>query len=308
MPTSNGQDRSNYTTTINFSKTAKRRSKSDFKQQESKINNMAQTDSFRKQVNRVLASQEAIRAPLDPAYVYIPDQRLREIVQKLVNSEQDRLTNNVDPNLITQINHRGCSLFFSRIGSNPFEVNQNVSQGQVEQQQQQQIQQQPQNIPKVAFEENFVNKSNEPIPPQTYVNNNNMISSSTQKIEPSNLIYTERAPNIIVSPQPVINNEIPPEANRIIQQDLAQNPLVSGERTYRIVLNKTNSAAGEEPKILKVVVRSQSVPKLPQIQPKYVIQQPKPQIIQYQMQPNINTQNSYYEGEPQNNNNNNNNN
>ncbi len=52
----------------------------------------------------------------DSPFVCIQDPKLREIVKKLVRAERDRDNFNLDPNLVTQIDHKGYSLFFSRNG------------------------------------------------------------------------------------------------------------------------------------------------------------------------------------------------
>ena len=90
--------------------------------------------------------------------------------------------------------------------------------------------------------------------------------SYIQSRDPVNLIY----PETVTTPNPIITDQIPPEVNRVIQEDLAKNPLRSGERTYQVVLNENNPRPGEQPKVVKVVVRSQNTQKLPQVKPKYV--------------------------------------
>ncbi|RNA41713.1 hypothetical protein BpHYR1_040509 [Brachionus plicatilis] len=231
MPTSNGINRSNYTTSTNFS---------------------------------VVTS----------SYVFIPDQRLREIVQKLVNSEQDRIANTIDPNLITQINHRGYSLFFSRTGVNPF----------------QQQHQQDQNNTLELNSSNQATSENEPkensqnnqkvepieIPSEASTARNNVVTM-TQVSDQQNSVYTERAPTMVFNQSVPMQDEIPPEVNRAIQQDLATNPLYGAERSYKIVLN--NKMPGEEPRVVKVIAKSPNYQQLPQIQPRYIIQQ-KPQYVQ----------------------------
>ncbi|RNA14959.1 hypothetical protein BpHYR1_047534, partial [Brachionus plicatilis] len=236
---------------------------------------VAQKDPVRNQINRYLAAQDSNQMPLDSSYVFIPDQRLREIVQKLVNSEQDRIANNIDPNLITQINHRGYSLFFSRTGVNPF----------------QQQHQQDQNNTLELNSSNQATSENEPkensqniqkvepieIPSETSTARNNVVTM-TQVSDQQNSVYTERAPTMVFNQSVPMQDEIPPEVNRAIQQDLATNPLYGAERSYKIVLN--NKMPGEEPRVVKVIVKSPNYPKLPQIQPKYMIQK-KPQYVQY---------------------------
>lgn len=50
---------------------------------------------------------------------------------------------------------------------------------------------------------------------------------------------------------------IPPEVNRIIEQDLAKNPVVAGaERMYRIVINSPNP--NEDAQVVRVLVKNES--------------------------------------------------
>lgn len=269
MPISNGKDRSNYTTTTNFSM-IKRASVNPVKRNNSVA--VEHKDPVRQQVNRYLALQESPRMPIDSSYVYIPDQRLREIVQKLIISEQDRISNNIDPNLITQINHRGYSLFFSRTGFNLFDKKQLKVNSE-------NLTTDP-NLPtQTPTEKSQDDKIDEPI---RYLNESSVPQTNEitdiQWNDQNNSVYKERAQTMLFNHVVTINDQIPPIVNQAIQQDLEKNPLNGSERSYKIVLN--NKTPGKEQRIIKVLVKSQNHQKLPKIQTNYIIHQ-KPKYLKF---------------------------
>lgn len=54
---------------------------------------------------------------------------------------------------------------------------------------------------------------------------------------------------------------IPPEVNKIIEQDLAKNPLQNGgERVYRVVINRNLTSPGQDAQVVRVIVRSEGRP------------------------------------------------
>ena len=73
--------------------------------------------------------------------------------------------------------------------------------------------------------------------------------------------------------------EIPPEVNRIIQQDMLNNPSKSGERTYKIVAHNKGT---NQPQVIRLVVKSKpnSLAKATESLPVLVTQ--KPIVVQQQ--------------------------
>lgn len=86
-------------------------------------------------------------------------------------------------------------------------------------------------------------------------------------------------------------NGIPLEVSKIIEQDLAKNPLTSGaERMYRVVINRNLTSPTEDAQVVRVIVKSQgqNQPTLisqPRSQSTVLLQPTQPVIIQPQSPP-----------------------
>lgn len=88
-------------------------------------------------------------------------------------------------------------------------------------------------------------------------------------------------------------NGIPPDVSKIIEQDLAKNPLPSGtERLYRVVINRNLTSPSEDAQVVRVIVKSQGGHNQPvttglvsQPRSQSVVVQTTPVIIQPQSPP-----------------------
>lgn len=79
-------------------------------------------------------------------------------------------------------------------------------------------------------------------------------SSRTQ--DTKTMIVNETGTLAASSSSPI--NGIPSEVNKIIEQDLAKNPLPPGaERLYRVVINRNLTSPSEDAQVVRVVVKSQ---------------------------------------------------
>lgn len=286
MPTSSGHDRNNYSTSYNFSRSPTLKRRSDSVLRNNNNNNNSTNQSISRPINDdyqprseyvkkpvKLATEKVdqdytIVQPIDPAYVNIQDRNLREIVQRLVQSENERAAKNIDPNLVTQIDHKGCSLYFSRSGANPFDIKPQLKPTKEKFSQTDSVQQEVVIHPLNDYSSNRQASSTQK--PLVDHNNDNDLDEQNEQS-----VYDTSPPRQV---------EIPPEVNKIIQQDLAKNPLKTGERTYRIVINKNVTNPGQDPQIVRVVVKAQQTSQvslnnnhsagfLPQIQQKIYPQQ-----------------------------------
>ena len=247
MPTSSGQDRSNINTTKNFndpnykvqdnsmmSGTSSRNGNlSDY--QASNPPNPKLVDYGKKGSHRALAKLEQeyvdVNEP-DSPFVNIQDPKLREIIKKLLKAERDRENFNLDPNLVTQIDHKGYSLFFSRNGTNPFDtayqeakpMHSKACQTDIGSNQ---IQELKAVVPNTTQTVKYVNTTQL----QPAIDNNTLVSY----VDSTGAKYTISDTNAYAN-----QIEIPPEVNKIIQQDMLNNPSKSGERSYKIIANKNN--------------------------------------------------------------------
>lgn len=266
MPTSTGHDRKNYSTTINLTRvTPTNENRLLSKRSEPNLTNLdnassansLRTDYGRKGTHRATSKLEMEYKQHEDNTVVINDPKLREIVQKLVKSERDRVANNIDPNLITQIDHKGYRLFFSRNGANPFEQRQpspkqmatktvqtdetgvEVNQVQVIRQP---IAKSP--VPRAPLQ---TIELNNPTTTNYNYNDNNGNNYFISEVNDMNNPTTNRVGQI----------EIPPEVSKIIQQDIAKNPVMgNGERSYRVVINRGQLGQGQKPQIVRIVVKN----------------------------------------------------
>ena len=255
-------------------------------------------------------SRESTRR--ETPYVKIPDPDLREMVEELIKSEQD--TASADPNLITQIDHKGYSLFLSKNGVNPFKTDLNRGNRS----------QAPPPPPTQRYENDYpappvVTNVNRP-PPQHLapilkkqpITTNNGYYRSTES--PGVLHYEYQDVNgdnyeireISSRNNSEItsrihfdeSNDIPVEVTRLIQQDMAQNPGGDEERNYRIVINRNSKS--KMPHTIRVKARSMNGKKIleyiPEIDADVVRKVPnKQQTIQVQQMPD----NNKYQQQPQ---------
>ena len=218
----------------------------------------------------------------DSPFVCIQDPKLREIVKKLVRAERDRDNFNLDPNLVTQIDHKGYSLFFSRNGSNPFEMNYQstkvmshkniqteISSNQIQEYTPQLVQVKPAPQPQIIQLTPMQNKNPTTVPLDPNKSNVNYVDNTGNK-------YVIADAN--VNPNQI---EIPPEVNRIIQQDMLNNPSKSGERTYKIVAHNKDT---NQPQVIRLVVKSKPNPVAKTTESLPVLVTQKPIIIQAQSQ------------------------
>lgn len=130
MPTASGHDRNNISTTFNFSRspTLKRRTSESTTRpviiQDPQIHTQTPRQQNSLQKRYSIRTTERIERQESPEanYSSVQDPKLREIINKLVKAEDERNLRNIDPSLVTQIDHQGYSLFFSKTGLNPFEL------------------------------------------------------------------------------------------------------------------------------------------------------------------------------------------
>lgn len=207
------------------------------------------------------------------SYVKIQDPNLREIVQELVKSEQESA--NDDPNLITQIDHKGYSLFLSKNGINPFKTD-FTSTGTTTRRS------------RFPSENNLfyvdsnpaVNGRSQPAAAVVPI-----LKKQQQAYHPSNsrnLFRRSESPGILHYEYQDVNGDnyeirelnsrnngelssrlhldhmtdIPVEVTRLIQQDMNQNPLGDEERNYRIIINRSSSKPGQQPQAIRVKARN----------------------------------------------------
>jgi hypothetical protein len=295
MPTSNGYDRNNYVTTTNFNKTKwKRYELGQGDQQAQSDSSEYQPSSRRSRYarnhrNKRLANSSErydslpfgethsieptkAQAPksIDETHVSIGEPKLRELVKKLVRSEQERVEQNIDPNLITQIDHKGYTLYLSKKG--PLNVNQN----------------------KELFSRS--SQTNSSLANEDYARALKKSSTRSSSTQTSGL-NMQRASNYLnaydyrdnkgvhyeishlsskdATPTKNANvTELPAEIVRMIEEDMAKNPSASGERTYKIVISKSNT---QQPQVVRLLVANQPMqatygraPSIKTLQPVYL--------------------------------------
>jgi len=214
--------------------------------------------------------------PEDPNAKYaviIKDDTLREIVQKLLLSEKEREEKDLDPELVTQIEHDGCMLFFSKKGINPFDQSpltnsENVTSTNT-------VVSKPDMQDKLVQTDINSNQIqelkiiNQPPPSITtnakpvHIMNPSTITALPYIDQSKQMNVKDRNGNRYVISEsngqvPRVANsvgDIPLEVQKIIQQDMLKNPSRSGERSYKIIVNKPDS----EPQVVRFIVKNNTI-------------------------------------------------
>lgn len=316
MPTSSGYDRNNYSTTYNFSsmnaQSTSRNGKSThlLSPNERSQSNSTQSNYYKVAPNRPVANKveyvrtvqdsNVNRAPItvtDPTAVRIKDPNMRDMIKKLVAIDAENKRNNVDDsNTVTQIDHMGYKLLYTRSNIDPMAALEKRGGGQYAAPKETKSVQTDLIYPQYQQVDTYTNVVNQPtvkmVAPMTsyvpvqVVQQHQVVPAmqtvqSVQTVpytEPVVINYEDKTTGAkyeltqlntnstttinngaVVRPETTTKNyEIPPEVNKIIEQDLAKNPLgKSGERAYRVVINKNITNPNGEPQVIRVVVKDE---------------------------------------------------
>jgi hypothetical protein len=170
---------------------------------------------------------------------------------------------------------------FKNFSSNPFEMNYNptkvmshktvqteISSNQIQEYTPQLIQVKPNPQPPSVIQ----------LTPMQNKNPTTVAMDATK----SNVNYVDNSGNKYIISDANVNPsqiEIPPEVNRIIQQDMLNNPSKSGERTYKIVAHNKDT---NQPQVIRLVVKSKPNPVAKTTESLPVLVTQKPIVIQAQ--------------------------
>ncbi len=184
----------------------------------------------------------------NPMFVCIKDQIINEMVVTLLKSEKDRVKKNVDSNKLTLIEHKNCSMLFSKNGSDPLTNRANAMSGS-----------------RTTFEgkffKNILSDSDEESNQQQFNSQRNLTNRNfLLRIHGMNHhlveIYNETTGSLNDNPRTV---DINFESRKAISKDLRDNPMKDNDkRLYKIEVFKPNSS---KPQIVRLMVYSQNIQK-----------------------------------------------
>jgi hypothetical protein len=265
MPTSNGYDRTNYVTTTNFNKIKWKRHQTDQIEQPTQSDSSAEyapssrrsryarnhrnkrlvaannnnNNSYNNESNassppfrQTRSTERTTLKSLDDTHVAIGEPKLRELVKKLIRSEQERVERKIDPNLITQIDHKGYTLYLSKKG--PLSLNQSKELFNRSSQTNTSLADEAYHMAskKLTTSRSTSTQTSGLSSMPNYLNAYDFRDNNGVRYEISHLAAKD--------PAPIKNaniTELPAEIVRMIEEDMRINPSASGERTYKIVIS-----------------------------------------------------------------------
>ncbi len=185
----------------------------------------------------------------NPMFVCIKDQIINEMIVALLKSEKARVKKNIDSNKLTLIEHKNCSMLFSKNGSDPLNNRANGMSGS-----------------KMTFEAKFFRNTSsdtdeefshshkhEQSHVQTFTNRNFLLRIHGMNYYLAE-IYNETTGDLNDNPKTV---DINVESRKAITNDLRGNPMKDNDaRSYKLEVIKQNS---NQPQVMRLLVCSESI-------------------------------------------------
>lgn len=172
----------------------------------------------------------------------------------LIKSESQRIANDISPNILTQVDHFEYSLLLSKTGSIPIDNIVKQTSGKI--QSEFKFTQTDEGIEEITKKTAATETIEKSAQTDYFLLEDNIDSFYTDNKGNQYYIaeiFNELTQKLTFHSQKM---ELPTAIKRLIKNDLAKKPLETGERSYKIVINKSLTQPGKKPEVVRILIRN----------------------------------------------------